>query len=335
MDPVTDGPADPTIIFNRREKKWMIVYTQRRANVAGRNVNYCYGTRLGVAQEGDPGRPWVYHGTLDTEFETNAHPAPNTFWAPEIIWVDGRYHMYVSYIRGIHDDFGNEKHIVHMTSTDFVQWTFESILPLSSRPDRSSVIDACVHRLPDNTWRMWYKDELGGQFPTHYADSRDLYTWEHRGPVQGLAKYHHEGVNVFHFRGHYWLIADPDNGLLAYRSEDAERWEDQHRILEHEPHAEYTPGTTRPYDFPCGKHADVLVTGDDAYIFYFTHPHWPQLSPFEKMWWTLAPKDKKIKNTIPFEHRRTVLQVARLDFVDGRLACERNKPFTMKLPEEI
>lgn len=32
-DPVYDGAADPVVIWNRAERKWFMLYTNRRANV--------------------------------------------------------------------------------------------------------------------------------------------------------------------------------------------------------------------------------------------------------------------------------------------------------------
>ena len=39
-DPVTDGAADPVLIWNREEKKWWMLYTQRRANTAGKKNTF-------------------------------------------------------------------------------------------------------------------------------------------------------------------------------------------------------------------------------------------------------------------------------------------------------
>ena len=33
-DPIHDGAADPTVIWNPHEKAWWLLYTNRRANVA-------------------------------------------------------------------------------------------------------------------------------------------------------------------------------------------------------------------------------------------------------------------------------------------------------------
>nr|MDO8116094.1 hypothetical protein [Candidatus Sigynarchaeota archaeon] len=44
---------------------------------------------------------------------------------------------------------------------------------------------------------------------------------------------------------------------------------------------------------------------------------------------------RQIQDDIPYEHRRTVLRVARLGVVDVHLTWDRNKPFTLDLPREV
>ena len=64
-DPVYDGAADPTIVYSRAEKKWLMFYTNRRANVPGlTNVTWVHGTPIGVAESAD-GAKWTYRGTVD------------------------------------------------------------------------------------------------------------------------------------------------------------------------------------------------------------------------------------------------------------------------------
>ena len=225
-DPIYDGAADPTIIWNRQERNWWIVYTNRRATAEGQGVAWVHGTDLGVAcyphpaalhrnappesgaaQHGtiDPlgSQEWLYRGTLrGLEFE----PGRNSFWAPEILWHEGLYHMYVSYVRGVPVTWNWERHIVHMTSANLWDWSFEAILPLSS----NRVIDACVFPAPGGGWRMWYKDEADHSF-TYAADSQDLSTWTVRGPA--LTDCAHEGPNVFAWRGWYWMVTDYWQGL--------------------------------------------------------------------------------------------------------------------------
>ncbi|MFD0693646.1 hypothetical protein ACFQZT_06015 [Paenibacillus sp. GCM10027628] len=79
--------------------------------------------------------------------------------------------------------------VFHFSSRHFV-----SKLGLSS----GNVIDACVYRLPDGRFRMWYKDE-GHHSHMYAADSSDLYHWEVKGPVITVRS--QEGPNVFRLGG--------------------------------------------------------------------------------------------------------------------------------------
>jgi hypothetical protein len=195
-----------------------------------------------------------------------------------------------------------------MTSANLWDWQLESILHLSS----NRVIDACVYRLPNGRWRMWYKDEAN-QSHTYAADSDDLYTWTVAGPV--ITGFPHEGPNVFVYEGYYWMIIDPWKGLGVYRSDDCESWTSQASILD-------TPGQ-RQDDAAKGQHADVLVNGENAWIFYFTHPE-------------ATDAKFSMDEVVPYAYRRTSLQVAQLKVNAGRLTCDRDEPFEFILipPEE-
>ena len=160
---------------------------------------------------------------------------------------------------------------------------------------------------PDGKWRMWYKDEGNGS-KTFAVESSDLENWK---PVEdpGISKLYGEGPKTFRFKDHYWLIKDPNSGLDVYRSDDLETWTYQGKILD-------KPGT-RNSDGTIGKHADVVVCGEKAYIIYFTHPY------SEK-----APAQNCIS---PFSNRHTALQAAELEVLDGKLFCDRDKPFRIRL----
>jgi hypothetical protein len=310
--PIHDGAADPTIIWNHNERAWWILYTQRRANLDLPGVAYGHGTDIGIA-ESPHGRHWCYRGVCEGLKFERGH---NSFWAPEVLWHAGLYHMYVSYVRGVSSTWYGaggaiERQIVHFTSGDLWVWRFESILPLPT----ARAIDACVHRLPNGRWRMWYKDEADDAH-THAADSEDLFSWRHVGPV--ITDCQHEGPNVFQWRGAYWLIADAWRGLAVYRSDDAEHWTRQASILDR-------PGT-RPEDGIIGQHADVLVQGEHAYIFYFTHPGRKLNAAGEGVLGA-----ERVFGVEPYETRRTVLQVARLDLEGTRLICDRDAPFDFTL----
>jgi len=299
-DPIFDGPTDPTIIYNRGEKSWWIIYTSRRANVPCHNVSWVHGTDLGVASSSDNGQTWLYRGTLNLE---PIEPGRNTFWAPEVLWANGRYHMFVSYITGVPDSWRGSRDILHYASDNLWDWKYEGALPLSSR----RVIDACVYPAGDG-WRMWYKDE-DDESHTHYADSPDLYRWTHRGVA--TADQSQEGPNVFELGGKYWMIADVWDGQADYSSDDLLHWQRQ-------------PGTimqgagVRCEDNNRAHHADVLTLDGHAYIFYFVHP-------------TQRREQDAIGSHMS---RRSSLQVAALEVIDGKLSVVRDAPFDFYLPAE-
>ena len=291
-DPIYDGAADPTIIWNREAREWWIFYTARRANVPGEpGVRWAHGTDIGIAASKD-GCEWAYKGTAQG---LGVESGRNTFWAPEVIQDGGFYHMFVSYVPGVHEDWSGERFIVHYTSRDLLNWHFEARLALSS----SHVIDACVYRLPGGPWRMWYKDEAH-DCHIYAADSPDLYQWTVAGPV--ITDRASEGPNVFRLGGVYWMLTD-SMGLNLFKSADLTNWEYVGPFMQ-------KPGTRKDDGF-VAQHPDLWVQGDEAFIFYFVHP-------FGK------------KHVEPGKHR-SVVQVARLLVANGRLVAERDTPFAYAL----
>lgn len=306
-DPVTDGAADPVMVWNREEKKWWMLYTQRRANAESADVAYCYGNPIGVASGEDNGRTWVYRGTLELNFERGQ----NTFWAPEVVYNTGEYHMFVVYIQGVRNHWGGRARMAHYVSKNLWDWKFLGLLTLTSE----NVIDATVMQMPDGKWRMWYKDQQRGSV-TMMAESLDLYKWEvHNEPAIGGIP--HEGPKAFGFAGYYWMITDEWHGMRVYRSKDATSWEKQGLILD--------TASKRTEDTPSGAHGDVIVINDKAYIFYFTHPGRKNHNE--------APIGSN--GIIPFMLRRSSIQVAPLQFKNGTLVCDRNKPFDFWLTEPV
>ena len=293
-DPIYDGAADPTILWNPMEQAWWIFYTNRRAFSPGVGVSYMHGSDIGIASSDDGGKNWIYRGTAQgLDFE----PGRNTWWAPEVIEHDGTFHMYVSYVRGIPFSWEYPRKILHYTSTDLWNWTFAGELKLAS--DR--VIDACVSRLPDGRWKLWYKNEADQGF-TYSAYSRDLYHWSPGGAE--ITDCPHEGPNVFFFQERYWMITDPWHGLGVYVSEDAVHWKRCSNILRE-------PGLRRD-DSGIGAHADVLVHKGRAYIFYFTHPE-------------VTEEERNDPDFVwEYRHRRSFLQAAELICKGGELVCDRN-----------
>lgn len=304
-DPVYDGAADPVIVWNRNEKNWWMFYSARRANMPTYDVSAYFGTQIGAATSTDHGKTWTFKGYLDLEFENGM----NTFWAPDIIFHDGLYHMFVVYIKGVRNHWGGNMHIVHFTSKDLWDWKYDQPLQLSS--DR--VIDASIFKKPDGKFRLWYKDESRGSV-TMMSESADLKNWETSKPpaIGGKA---HEGPKVFRFRNYYWMLTDEWQGMRIYRSTDLEKWEKQGLILD-------KPGN-REDDKPSGAHGDVVVVSDKAYVFYFTHPG-------RNNHHTIKPDPD---GQLFYKNHRTTIQVAPLEFIDGTLQANRDKPFDFYLPD--
>lgn len=306
-DPVYDGPADPVVIWNRAEKNWWMLYTQRRANVEGADVAYCYGTAIGIAVSEKNGHDWAYKGALSLDFE----PGQNTFWAPDIVYENGLYHMFVTYIQGVRNHWGGQARIVHYTSVDLWKWEHIGDLKLTS----DKIIDPSLIRATDGIWKMMYKDEAnttGGNM--FMAESKDLVHWKiNDKPVfQGSGQ---EGPKLFRFKSWYWLLTDEWAGMRVYRSTDLIKWEKQGVILD--------KLSNRPDDTPSGAHGDVVVAEGKAYIFYFTHPG--------RKKHTVSPLDGN--GNVPYSMRRSAIQVAELKENNGTLTCDPSSAFDFWLPD--
>ncbi|HWA09747.1 MAG TPA: family 43 glycosylhydrolase [Opitutaceae bacterium] len=301
-DPVFDGAADPSIIYSRAEKKWLMFYTNRRANVPGlTTVTWVHGTPIGVAESVD-GANWKYRGTVDFPKDI---PGTNveipTFWAPALVYDQGVYHMYVVIVPGVFTDWNHPRNIVHVTSRDLKTWKYEGTLPLVT----DKVIDPCVLHLPDGTWRMWYNNERTGK-TTYYADSPDLYHWTDKGSAN-LPRDRGEAPLAFFWKGHYWLLIDllGNTGLGAYRSDDALKWERQPASLLDK------PGTGKD-DQNGGHHPEVVISGDRAFLYYFVHPG------------VAADSDAR-------DSKRSSIQVTELKYADGWLTCDRDAVTSVSL----
>jgi hypothetical protein len=298
-DPIFDGAADPTVIWNQKEKKWFMFYTNRRANAPGLDgVSWVHGTLIGIAESTDGGASWSYRDTCDIQYRFTDY----THWAPEVVENKGLYHMYLSYVPGIFTDWNHPRWIIHLTSTNLINWKFESKLELSS--DRC--IDACVFPLPDGKWRMYYNNERDGK-SIYYADSPNLYKWTDSGK-KVIGDRSGEGQNVFRWKGKNWMVVDNWNGCGIYSSDDLVNWKRQEKNILQE------PGKGAD-DMVMGGHPDVVVSGDRAFIFYFTHPG-------------RIPGTKS--NNIN-DSRRSSIQVAELEYNDGQITCNRDKPLYIKM----
>jgi hypothetical protein len=306
-DPIYDGAADPVLVYNKAEKEWTMLYTQRRANVQSPGVAFCYGTAIGVATSKDHGHIWVYRGALNLEHERGQ----NTFWAPDVVFDKGVYHMFVVYIPGVYSQWGGDSHLVHYTSKNLWDWKYEGPLNL---PDHN-IIDPTLMKLPDGKWHMWYKDQKLGSI-TMSAESSDLVNWKvaDKPAIEGRA---HEGPKIFWFKDYYWMITDEWQGQRVYRSKDAKTWEHQGLVLDKPGH--------RPEDTPTGAHADVVVSEGHAYIIYFTHPG--RKKHFED-------GGLDADGAYSYSTKRTSIHAAELEFNGETLVCDRDKPFSFWLADD-
>ena len=97
-------------------------------------------------------------------------------------------------------------------------------------------------------------------------------------------------------------MVDIWNGLGVYRSDDALAWATQPENLVSKPGKGVDDGVI-------GGHPDVIVSGDRAYLFYFTHPGRTGPRPWADN----------------YETRRSSIQVVELEYRDGWLTCDRDK----------
>ena len=158
---------------------------------------------------------------------------------------------------------------------------------------------------------MYYNNEKDSK-SIYYADSPDLYKWTDSGK-KVIADQSGEGPNVFHWKGKNWMVVDNWNGLGVYSSEDLINWiRQKDNILK-------DPGKGVD-DNVIGGHPDIVVNTDRAFVFYFTHPG----------------RTQENKGKDNYQTRRSSIQVAELEYKDGQIVCNRDKPVYLNLgvPQE-
>ncbi|GAA1961319.1 family 43 glycosylhydrolase [Agromyces allii] len=310
-DPVTDGAADPVVIRNVERGEWWMLTTQRRPDDEGPGVAWVHGSAIAVAVSPD-GVQWEYRGTLPGLDPADAGPGQHTHWAPEVIRHDDGYHLWLSWIAGVPAEWGGHpRRIEHFTSDDLWNWRHEGRVDVGS----DFVIDAAVARTPDGRWRLWGKDEAAGS-STFAAVSDDLVTWTREGIAIGGPP--HEGPNVFELGGWQWMLTDEWRGQRVHRSRDGVEWERRGLVLDR-------PGA-HPDDRQVGRHADAVVQGDHAVLFYFTHPGWDgfELADAGADAAADGAAGGAADGAARVAARRTAVHVARLTVVDDELLCDRD-----------
>jgi hypothetical protein len=113
---------------------------------------------------------------------------------------------------------------------------------------------------------------------------------------------------VVRWKDRYWMAVDIWDGLRIYRSDDALTWQRQPDELLKAPGKGADDGAK-------GQHPDVVISGDRAFLFYFTHPG----------------RGGADGQRDPVELRRSSIQVVELEYKDGWLTCDRDQPTHIRL----
>ena len=294
-DPVYHAACDPFVIWNPHTSQWFMYYTQRRGTLDNpTGADWVHGSAIGIATSPD-GIHWTYLGTAKGDHDLSDPlaargngPEPGvTWWAPCFLWQGNTIHMWVVEVDGVYTNWSGQRHILHFTSTDGLNWKYISTAQLST--DR--VIDPTVYRVGD-TWYMVYKDEAHGSH-TYVSQSPDLENWTNAhqaGPDGGQ-----EAPFTFYWKNQWWLIVDAGRSMRIYKSDTGiDNWVYTTSILD-------KPDGTRPGDNGVGHHPGIIIQkrGDNeqCLIYYFTQ-----------------------------RRTRTVMQLAELELgADGVPFCNRNK----------
>jgi hypothetical protein len=253
-DPVFNGAADPSLVWNGSEKAWYIFYTQRRANQDLPGVSWAFGTKIGIAKSTDSGRTWTYAGTADG---LSRGMKEETFWAPHVFEDNGTYHMFVTFIPIIAERFGGgEPQILHYTSKNLLQWEFSDAVDVGS----DKIIDPGVVKLRDGKWLMVFRDDRQKSM-TAKVTSPDLKNWTRVEDVTGQGR--HEAPVVMFWKNKFWLFIDEWKGIAVYESDDGIQYTRNNLILDQ--------AGKRKDDNYLGSHPGLALAGDRAFIFYHCH----------------------------------------------------------------
>lgn len=299
------GPADPEITWNPKTEEWMIFYTSRRPF---KDQASYVGTPVGVAVSKDFVH-WKFAGYCSFDGVGGQPDSEKTYWAPGVIVEGDSANMFVTLKDDSTPVWDGPSNIVHFSAP--LEDMISGWRRVNTVVDTPISIDATVVKNGDR-WDMWYRDrpteDTGGLY---YAQSNDLYHWTLKGLAKGdinnveVTKHtYQEGAYAFQWKGYFWIIADPHKGLAVYRSKDAENWEYQGIVM-------YEPGT-RFFDNTRARHPSVIIRNDRAFIVYHVQP-----------FLGYNPNTHEAGDDV--YQKLSFLQMAELEFKDGKLICDRNK----------
>ena len=262
-DPVYDGAADPSFVWNDKERAWWILYTNRRASApdAQDGVRWCHGTDIGIASSSDGGLTWTYRGIAKgLEFGAGPQYLPGL---PASSSTAGPI-TFSSLMSGASLPTG----AVTVTSSitpaptsstgpmsPFCRSARTGSSTRSSTPSRPAdgACKACDEALagPGHSWAMTAEDPLSLDCP-------------YPGPV--VTDKAQEGAAVFWWRGSYWMLVDRWQGCVL-RSTDLSTWTGAAGTILG------VPGR-RPTT-PISAYGEVVVQGPEAYLSTSPHPFGP------------------------------------------------------------
>ena len=316
IDPNYHGSCDPEIVWNEHEKLWYIYYTARRPKLE----NTWLQTPIGVATSKDMAN-WEFKGYCKFDGLGGEKNATSTYWAPAIISANDTLHMFVTWkpdtvpTKGA---WGGQGWIVHYKTplnNPVNGWQKAGTL----HSDNLNTIDATVYKNKDR-FHVWFKGKelKAKKNELYHLVTIDFKNWQKLGfsksdvfNAEATGSNFEEAPYIFQWKDKYWLITDPHDGFFIYSSDDAESWKFQGTILKE--------GGTRNLDTSMARHCSVAVKDGRAYLFYHVEP-WRR--------YDLEKAKGEAKQRIfdqPLKNRESVLQMAELEIIDGKLICDRNK----------
>ena len=316
IDPNYRGSCDPEIVWNEHDQLWYIYYTARRPMLD----NTWLQTPIGVAVSEDIVN-WEFKGYCKFDGVGGEKDASSTYWAPAIIAENDTLHMFVTWkpdtIPTI-GAWGGQGWIVHYKTplTNPVNgWLKVGAL----HSDNLNAIDATVYK-NRNQFHVWFKGKelTAKKNGLYHLATTDFNSWLELGfsksdvfNAEATGSNFEEAPYIFQWKDKYWLITDPHDGFFVYSSKDAENWKFQGTILKE--------GGTRNLDTSMARHCSVAVKNDLAFIVYHVEPC--RRYDLEK----LKGEGKQRIFVQPLKNRESVLQMAELEIIDGKLVCNRDK----------
>lgn len=320
IDPNYHGSCDPEVIWNESAQRYFIYYTARKGN----QENTFLGTPIGVISSVDF-IEWNFEGYCKFDGVGGDKDAGETFWAPAIISDNEFLHMFVTYkpdTLPTQGAWGGPGRIVHYKTT--LDNPVDGWQKVGDMHDSTiTALDATVYKKGD--WvHVWFKGKKRGASKNelYHLVSSDFKHWENLGfsqsdvfNVAATGADFEEAPYIFYWENSYWLITDPHNGLFVYKSADGEDWKFEGTILRE--------GGSRKFDTTMARHCSVAVKDGRAFIFYHVEP-----------WRRYDLEKKKGKERVPIfkqptMNRRSVLQMAELELLNGQVVCDRDKSIVL------